>query len=473
MPDTLKSLYDAIPDDGNKITYQAWLRTMHRLADGNVRTTRRVQRALNIEPPRNVRKQYYLQTFIAYDGEGYNDKYVLLANSQGEKVVNSNGLSTAECLELLTKKYEFPVKRVWFSFSYDVNHILRDIPDDDLLPLMAGRRIDYQGHAISYVPGKILIIDHIKHYDAFSFFATSFLNVVKLMLGQEKVSKQLVEGKLARGTFENWDINDLIAYNDEELKLLVEIMEKLRDALVHINVKLTEWYGPGAIAKYWFKQYKVRPQPVPATEKLYRALQSAYYGGRFEQIQLGKFKNVYEYDIRSAYPAVMENMPYFVRWRGVDAYEKEAEYSIWFISFDFRPYLAKGFKGALPLPIRSKEGHICFPAVGKGWYWHHEIKVAQEFFPDAPIVFHQGYIATARDTPFKWVKKFYDYRAQLKAKGSLSQYAIKVGLNSLYGKTAQTVGSNVYHSLAWAGYITSSTRVKIARASYIDRKSVV
>lgn len=460
---TLRKIYEGI-DNPNKITYQSWLRKLHRVADGNVRTQRRVQRNLGITPV--TRKELFMQDFVAYDGEGYGNKFVLLANSLGERIVDENGLGTEQCLEFLTSKYDSVKKRVWFSFSYDVNHILRDVPDTDLLTLLSGKTIEFNGHRVSYIPSKIFVVDNYRHYDVFSFFATNFINVVKTMLGEDRISKKLIEGKLARGTFEHWDINDLIAYNDEELVLLVEVMNKLRKALIDVDVRLTEWYGPGAIAKYWFKKYDVKQPQIPATASLYRALQSSYYGGRFEQIQLGKFDKVYEYDIRSAYPSVMATMPTFKEWKRVKGYNKN-KYSIWHVTFDLRKYLSDGYRGALPLPVRSKEGYICFPAMGKGWYWQHELQLVHDFFPDAKLTIHEGYVAsTDDDLPFAWVQDLYDYRIKLKKEGNLSHYAIKVGLNSLYGKTAQTVGSNIYHSLAWAGYITSSTRVKIARAAH-------
>jgi hypothetical protein len=461
---TLKEVYDRIADP-NKITYQSWLRKLHRVADGNVRSTKRLQRSLGVPTP-TIRKELFLHDFIAYDGEGYGDKFVLLANSLGERIVDENGLSTEKCLEFLTRKYDATKKRIWFSFSYDVNHILKDVPDEDLLTLLDGKAIKYMGHTIRYIPSKIFIVDNYRHYDVFSFFATNFINVVKLMLGEERVSRQLIEGKMARGTFEHWDIEDLIKYNDEELVLLVEIMTKLRTALIDVDVKLVEWYGPGAIAKYWFKKYEVRPPPVPKDVALYKALSSSYYGGRFEQIKLGKFKDVYEYDIRSAYPSVMVSMPIFKSWRRVKTHTSD-RYAIWFANFDCRSYLSNGYRGALPLPVRNRDGHICFPAVGRGWYWSHELELFREQFPKAKLTVHEGYIATVgKETPFAWIGELYDYRLKLKAAGNLSHYAIKVGLNSLYGKTAQTVGSNVYHSLAWAGYITSKTRTKIARAGY-------
>src|ERR1035437_7781587 len=230
-----------------------------------------------------------------------------------------------------------------------------------------------------------------------------------------------------------------------------------------IGVNITEWYGPGAVAKFWFKEFEVLPKESHTVGSI-AALNSAYYGGRFEQIVLGKVRNIYEYDIPSAYPSAMVDMPYFRSWRQVKraAFKTANKYSIWQVTFDLRS--SKLDFG--PLPIRSKDGRICYPLVGKGWYWYEEIKVMLDFFPTAKVQIHEGYVARTEGQPFDWIGWLYDYRMKLKGTGNLSQYAIKVGLNSLYGKCAQRVGRNPYFSLSWAGYITASTRAKLARAAY-------
>lgn len=474
---TIKDLWRAIGAESS-ISYNAFLEKFNRLKDGNVRTTNGVLRKLGLATPPRVRaprtgprtgprtpsKPYHPKsTFVSYDGEGWDDKYVLLANSLGERVVNQDGLSTVQCLELLAVKYDQVVKRVFFSFSYDVNHILRDVPDSDIEVLLRGRSIVYEGYRISYIPGKILTINGYKYYDVFSFFARSFLRVVELMLGKDAVSESLVEGKSGRGSFEKWDLDKIISYNDEELRLLVEICEKLETAFENIGVYLTQWYGPGAVAKYWFKEHDVLPKEKHTFGSI-EAVNSAYYGGRFEQLSLGRIRNVWEYDIHSAYPSVMAGMPHFRSFRRTKKFEDNV-HSLWYISFDLRGGypLTPTF---MPLPVRSKDGHICFPMVGKGWYWYEEVKVMLDFFPKAQVTFHDGYVAKIEGKPFSWINELYDYRQSLKDSGNLSQYAIKVGLNSLYGKTAQRVGNNQFFSLAWAGFITSSTRAKLARAGY-------
>src|SRR5487761_2325285 len=308
---TIKELYDAVagPDSAS---YNSFLKKLQRLQDDNLRTKNSLSRRLNIDPTKKRNRP--ISDFVAYDGEGWSDKYVLLANSRGDRIVNKEGLSTKECLAFLAQRYDTPVKRIFFSFGYDVNHIIKDFSDEQVLELIKGTSVHYEGYRVSYIPGKIFIVNGLRYYDVFSFFATSFINVVKLMLGPESVSADLIEGKSNRGAFETWNIERIIKYNDEELDLMVLVMEKLRRALNEIGVKLNEWYGPGAIAKYWFKEYSVLPNEAHTPGSLV-ALNSAYFGGRFEQLTLGKIKNVYEYDIHSAYPSVMVNMPYFKSWR--------------------------------------------------------------------------------------------------------------------------------------------------------------
>jgi len=472
---SIKELYESIKDE-NSTSYVEFTRKLKRLASGNIRTTNATSRKLGVEPKRK-RQSPKPGEFIVYDGEGWDGKYTLLASKDtigepSEHYVNvEDGLSTIDCLEFLTLPQRRNKKRVFFSFGYDVNMILHDLSDDELEIILRGESVNYQGYRISYIPGKIFSVNGYKYYDCFSFFSISFIRVVEKLLGKEFVTPSLIEGKKARADdLKNWSIEKVIAYNDEELDLLIQILNKLQLAFIEIGVNLTEWYGPGAVAKYWFKEHQVLPHEKHTPGSVL-ALNSAYYGGRFEQLSLGKFQNVYEYDIHSAYPSVMVDMPNFLSWKPVKEFVDES-YSLWYISFDLRYCRKYDWKDEskqiefMPLPVRATDGRICYPLVGKGWYWYPEVKVLLDYFPDAKIIWHKGYIATTEGKPFAWVKELYDYRQSIKTTGNLAEYAIKVGLNSLYGKTAQRVGSSPYFSLSWAGYITSATRAKLARAGY-------
>ena len=474
---SLRAFFYNLKPDGTEYEYEKFRRKIRRMEEGNPETIKRMLRGIGaIKPAKKEQNGRDYRSkgsskFIAYDGEGYLDRYVLLANSEGDYVENPDGLSTQDCLEFLSARYDFPSQRVFYAFGYDVNHIVRDLSDTEIFKLHKNEVINWNGNKLKYIPGKIFSVNGFQYQDTFSWFQRSFVKTVELMLGKEAVTQRLLEGKAARGEFENWTIDQLIQYNAEELELLVRIMNRLRDALLAIDVNLTNWYGPGAIANYWLKSHLIIPDRYE--DDVEKALNSAYYGGRFEQISLGTIKHVYEYDIRSAYPSAMAKMPYFSHFTKTDKYV-DNPYSIWRVVIDLREWYIEQRERTqvncfFPLPMRNRAGRICFPLVIRGWYWNDEIRLVLDFFPNAKISFVEGYVATTEGQPFTWVRQLYDYRRSLKASGNLSEYALKVGLNSLYGKTAQRVGKRRFHSLAWAGHITSTTRAKLARAGYEGR----
>ena len=50
---------------------------------------------------RGDRNRAIERPFVAWDGEGEDGKYTLLANSNGQELVNRDGLSTERCLDFL------------------------------------------------------------------------------------------------------------------------------------------------------------------------------------------------------------------------------------------------------------------------------------------------------------------------------------------------------------------------------------
>jgi len=458
---TLRELYESIKDD-DSVGYKTFLQKLHRVEQGNPRAMNKLRARLGLAP--HIGRQ---SEFVAYDSEGWDNKIVLLANSLGENINNVDGLTTAECFDFLTHGYTKTVKRIFFSFSYDINHFLTDLDPLDIERLLTKGWTRWEKYKISYIPGKIFSINNYKYYDVFGFFQTSFINAVTKLLGDDAVTDVLLRGKEARGAFDEWGMDALIEYNAEELRLLTQMMDRLKQAFLKIDAGITEWYGPGAVAKYWYKKHKLYPRD-DLNEGSLVALDRAYYGGRFEQISLGTIKNVYEYDINSAYPAVMSRMPYFLDWKRTKTYEPNP-YSIWHVSFDLSYSITDDqfYRSFYPLPMRSHDGRICFPIAGRGWYWQSEIQLVRDFFPNARITIDDGYVANTEGLPFEWVEPLYDYRQSLKTAGDkITEHALKLGLNSLYGKTAQRVGSNDFFSLAWAGYITSTARSKLARAGF-------
>lgn len=413
--------------------------------------------------------------FIAYDGEGRNvdDKhlYVLLASSDKKHVYNPKGLSTEEALDFLLRQKDQKAIRIFYSFGYDVQQILRDLPDDKLLDIMHGQTVRWHGYKIQYLANKIFSVNFVRFYDVFAFWQTSFIYAVATTLGENSVSDVLRRGKESRGEFDTWNISEILQYTNEELDLLVKLAEHLREVFHRAGIKIgTAYYGPGSIANFLFKSNHVAPKKIE-NPTLVDVMERAYYGGRFETFKLGKVGGIWECDINSAYPAVIKDLPYLDDWKlkPTNAFPFATNHSVWHVQWEIPEGSVIG-----PFPSRDKHGFITYPRIGIGWYWKPEVDAAIEMYGRDCFTIKEGYIPeTIEGRPFSWVQEIYDRRIELKEKNDPAQWALKLGLNSLYGKTAQRVGTAKYFSLAWAGYITSATRAKLLRASIGFERDIV
>lgn len=183
--------------------------------------------------------------------------------------------------------------------------------------------------------------------------------------------------------------------------------------------------------------------------------------------RLGRFKGpVYGIDINSAYPAAIANLPSLSEgyWRKVEAPSEIVEFGIYHVKLNVTsmPVTQPG-----PLFHRDSRHNISFPWSAEGWYWSPEIKVAKQAAGNSLEIIEGWEYVGWESRPFGFVKDMYEQRKEMKAKKQGSQLALKLALNSLYGKMAQRVGwehtgsAPKWHQLEWAGYVTSMTRAKL------------
>jgi hypothetical protein len=138
------------------------------------------------------------------------------------------------------------------------------------------------------------------------------------------------------------------------------------------------------------------------------------------------------------------------------------------------------------------KGTILYPSTGRGRYYRDEALAAIawcEKFPDAVKLFEfEGAmeflpeVQNPNERPFEFVQELFDKRSQIVADNETKPYnilekVIKLILNSLYGKTAQSIGtlgeipncSNPFY----AGAITAGTRAALLRAALHNPHGVV
>jgi hypothetical protein len=452
------------------------------------------------------REAYFLsqkeRPFIAWDGEGITypgsrqQSYVLFACSTGDRIVAKEGcgLSTEECLNLLFRvESKFPnAYHVGFGFSYDINQILTSFSRIDLRNLARrirqGKAYRWRGIYTFWIkPGKSLQITRnqngnkstVRIYDTFGFFQRRFVDVVRAYFPTGLSS--IESGKANRAVFQYSEIDEITRYCLAENALLVTIMDRLRDNFEERGLHLREWHGPGAVASASLKLHGIKEHlGVDIPTDVRRASQLAYQGGRFELLRAGVCKeNVYQYDINSAYPSAIINLPSLRRgrWEYVngDSFETGV-FGVWHLRYgDKRTdrYDRLATFRAQPYFYRDSHGRITYPYRVEGWYWNPEAELTLLLDYPCEVEIIEGWVFRP-DTdirPFAYVEDIYYERLELKKQGDGLERVLKLEINSLYGKLAQRAGwyqkgdrIPAYHQLEWAGYITSATRAKLFRA---------
>lgn len=418
--------------------------------------------------------------FVAIDGESLNDNYCLLGTNTDSFIESLNGLSTVECLDfLLSLKPKRNVKEttfIWFVGHYDINMMLRDIPASVKQHIWNTEKVLWGDYKIQYFHRKIFILskknkagkfqESITIYDVWGFFQSSFLAGVEKFLGD--APEVLKWGKQARVGFTVDDFNGgkVREYNKLECVLLVEMMDKLKGWLVELGYDLTKWYGSSALANQVLKQWEVRNDfygyyQNTTQESLWNAWHYGYFGGRIEAIKLGYFGDIYNYDINSAYPTAAAQLPILTKagWRYTKRFLPEEKFAIYRIEWNF----PKSFPIGL-LPFRASNKTIYFPQSGAGWYWSPEVAHCVKHYPEY-IKIKEGWFHKYEPSRLALeIPAMYNKRLELKQAGKPAEYAIKLALNSIYGKFAQRVGKAHYRCLAWAGWITSRTRATLLEA---------
>lgn len=429
---------------------------------------------------KNVRIDYVEIEQELYPYERADNQYVLFGNSDGDHISSVN-LSSAECLTLITTKADKDAIHFGFAFGYDVNMIVRDLSKNHLRILKEKGSVVWKRWRIEYLPRKWLVVtDRItrkttKIWDVFSFFMRSAVEAWE-EYGVD-VSETVIKGKLDRGDVPYEKLwTDIFPYWKEENDAYVALMEKLRTALHSADLYISAWHGPGAIASHSMGRHHIDRAMAHCPEPVNLAAQFAYGGGRFEMFKVGKSGvPVYEYDINSAYPFAIAQVPNLSRgkWKHVLSPSEIVRFGVYRIRFKVNPFdPISNFHRPMPFFHRDTRGQISFPCVNETWVWSPELWGKQNF-PGLEIIEaweFEEYDET--DRPFHWLAQNYHIRNLYKKAGNPAQLALKLQMNSMYGKMAQRVGWNEekllapkWHQLEWAGWVTSYCRAMVFRAA--------
>lgn len=305
-------------------------------------------------------------------------------------------------------------------------------------------------------------------------------------------------GKASRkNSFDAADILDIEKYSEAECVAHARVCRKLLDAVRdagHIPMKPTQLFGSGSIASAALDYYDVAPRRKTMTcDHMVRGLEvdqlptMTYFGGLIETPVLGQLDEaVDEADINSAYPSHMLSLPCMREGHGRWVSKPGARFSdtpsgsLGYVlaSWDVRT------PSTPPFLVRTRQGLVRQPLTGsRVWVSLPEFETAAERFPTGVTAHHVVYYVAECEcaNPLLFLDDLYSKRAGIKKEmkaleaGSsdwlllnCQQLAIKLVINSIYGKFAQRRPAlGRFTNMHYASHITGCTRAQVRRESWL------
>jgi DNA polymerase family B len=400
----------------------------------------------------------------------------------GQYISKVRGLDTVSCLEFVL---DLPPKARVFSyaFNYDLTKMLTDVDNQKLYrlfrPKLRPRKADLKhlgpepvlwGDYDLNLQGTKFTVRHPKTgrkctvWDIFKFYGVAFVQALKdWKVGNPELYKRMGGMKSKRDVLDTIDPDRITAYCLEECACMAQMAHKLDDAHEEgLGVKLKAYYGAGSSATALLNKMGIRQEIVQPRPEMAHAVSSAFFGGRFETSIVGAIRErVYNYDISSAYPYQTCFLPCLGHgtWRLSQSRDEAKNAKAALIHYGMRKTKFAN-KSWGPFPFREADGSICFPTVsGGGWVYKDEYFAGEKLFPKQ-VTFKEAWIYETGCVcrPFASVPAYYLLRIQIGKEGA--GLTIKLAMNSIYGKLAQSVGNAPFNCWVWAGMITSGCRAQ-------------
>jgi hypothetical protein len=357
-------------------------------------------------------------------------------------------------------------------------------------------------------------------------------SLVSLGLATEEQVEEMRQNKARRNDFKSdeWPLSRIKAYTEQELRKLSVAVSVLRKAAFEDGIRLRRLDGAGNLSAGMMRKHKVMRHYKGLMVKYNAGIEQliGYYtdfGGRIELVQQGFDEGgiVQKYDEKSSYPH--KCVPLSSMVGGIWEVREHGGFDWWDIE-NADPLSMVQLKWALPeryvdtfgvlrvvpwyaLPYRLEGGGIRFFSKGWGWFRRDDVvllkrwletfarlgacvnedgspykmtgaemrrlRTADRFTMVDLIELHLFHPAND-EKPFSFVPEAFEKRKQIETenartgKYNIAEKIIKLGLNGLSGKVAQSIGGSSTeppgcYNVHYAAAIRAGTRRAIGEAA--------
>jgi|SaaInlStandDraft_2_1057019.scaffolds.fasta_scaffold06128_2 hypothetical protein len=407
-----------------------------------------------------------LRKIHAFDTETRDGDIFLIANSDGEYL---DKITPESVIDFLFRRKFEKCWNFFYNLAYDAEVILK-VLGDNLLTYNDEKKsvFFYNDYKFTYYPKKSLAIRKGNHSVVF-FDIAQFYNMQSLANAYQSnigpLPESYLQMKNTRGhfskTYYRKNTNRIRQYCIQDCKLTQKLSEYFIDLFFRFfKFYPRRWVSSGYIAeKVLINNGVTFPLLQELPESVANFAWNSYFGGRFEMMQRGFIGKAHIYDINSAYPYAISQLPDLTEgdWYRGDEIVPNATVGFFKISVDI-----DDMKIVCPFPFR-KNNSIVYPS---GKFVTHCTLQELQVIDDVSYVILDSvqFVPHTKKKPYKkFINNLYNKRLELKRNNDPMQLPIKIILNSIYGKTGQITNNRVggmFNPVIFA-YITGFTRAML------------
>lgn len=358
---------------------------------------------------------------------------------------------------------------VTFNLRYDAGALVQHLPVGNLEELRATRKTEYDGYIYRVFANKELSIRSGKHriviYDMLSFFNCSLKNAAETYLTIRKLES---DTNSYTPEYVSANHHSIANYCVRDSEIVRDLANIIIDTFNDFGVNPRKLISTAYVSWQWFRTH-VEPNLVDMLYYNYPGvLQGAvnsYHGGKFEITRRGPGK-YYEYDIVSAYPFEIAKLLPFRNSRPLVGIRNDIDGGYVFAEVS----LNVPVDASSPIVFKHKETCVFPSGRFRRWITGPELEYAENRGWVEDI--HTSYtIPPSSQQPLykSSIEELMKWKDKYKQNGDRMRYqAVKILLNSLYGKFAQLIPEEgkIQAGTSWnpifAAYITARTRIRIA-----------
>lgn len=408
--------------------------------------------------------------FLCYDTETYKGCCKLLADSKARYIYNPTFL---ECLDFIFLDCYENYYRAFWNIDFDISAILKIWNNiDEIDKLIHGEIVFYEGYELYYIRNRMLRIskNNIKVYivDLFNIFQSGLNKASKKYLKESKID--YIDGNKLNTDLTYWVKNykDIIKYCVKDCVLTAKLGNWLVDNAKKVNLPLPKFITSHAsFSKQYFRTNCYIPSIKTIPTNILDIAFNTYFGGRFELLKRGYFDKLYLYDINSAYPSVIKDLPSlkYGIWNKVYKANKNECIGFYKVLLDINePYISA-------FPILYKNGSVIYPnGIYSTWITWYELDLLSKYVRK----FFYGYEYCGN------IKEYYPFREAInylypikqanKNKDKVLYWFYKIVMNAIYGcfierhkKADGNIYSGVLFNSVYASIITAKTRWRLLK----------